>query len=815
MRFHRLSLALICPLLGLGAAPLLTLADPASDSGPGQPQSSTENGSKDQLEEIIVQARLRDERLIDVPASITALSATTMAENGIQDVRAVGEFTPGLIVAPGVDDSTDRFFVRGIGTVTPTVGAEPSVPIYIDDIYTPSGIASNLNVFAFDRVEVLRGPQGTLYGRNSYGGAIKFYTRELTNESYGYVTAGFGNFDERDIKAEFGAPLINDKLWVAMGAASISHGGYQTDPFNGGVRGWALDEKIYKAKVQFDPIENLRFTLAYDDTRNDAPAKQPKITSIGSYVFNGGLQAQYPGIVPNLGQSSTNPDVIDTSVAGNEQVYAHGATWSARWKLNDDLTIKYLGSDRWLENIRLFDITGSASPFLLINEDFRLNGKTNEVQVNWSTQKITVVGGLFYYQEDTSAQDQSENGFYGFLDPNNIANIIIDGQGRPTTVNLGDYTPNVFSQEVRSKAAFMNGTYSFTDQWHLSAGLRWTEDNKTTAGSTGSIVYANGTLNTVFTNACFCVPAGATILATGYSPGLSATRVFPQTTPELVLDYKPSSSQLLYWSYKRGFQAGTIYPNANEVPGAALSTKAQTVDALEFGSKGIYFEDKVDLNLSLFYNRFNDLVVSVNTPVPITVSATGFAGLPQNAGAAHSDGIDLESRFKFTPQFALTANISYLDFKVTRVNSVQNGVTTNVAGTFLRPYSLAPSMQGNVGVEYNMPVSPDNNVRLFINDAFRSTMGINSANGAETSGIGLVASNPATNASFLSRGMSDVSGGGAFINNNGRWRLDVIGRNLFDVRRPVATIASVPNLFGAIQQWNAPRTWLVSVTHNF
>jgi iron complex outermembrane receptor protein len=792
----------------------LTLASAPAESQE-MTSANTSPSAGDQLEEIVIQARLRDERLIDVPAAVTALSAASMADKGIESVRDIGQYVPGLNVADGVDDSTDRFFIRGIGTVTPTVGAEPSVPIYIDDIYTPSGIASNVDVFGFDRVEVLRGPQGTLYGRNSFGGAIKFYTKELSNDTSGYVTAGVGNNDGRDIKAEFATPIILDKLWIGGGAASITRDGYQTDPFNGGVRGWGEDKQIYKVKAQFDPIEPLRFTVAYDDTRSDAPAKQPKITEIGSPVFNTGLLAQYPGLVPNLGQSSTNPDVVDTSSHGNEQVYAHGLTWSGTWKITDGLSLKYLGSDRWLENIRIFDIDGSASPFLIVNEDFRLNGKTNEVQLNWATDKWNLVGGLFHYQEDTTARNGGPNGFYGFLDPHDIANVIIDGQGRPTTVDLQSFTPSVFSQQVQSTAIFANATYAITSQLDASAGLRWTEDNKATQGSQGSIIFANGSTTNLYSNSCFCVPPGATILATDYAPQLSGRRIFPELTPEFIVDYKPSTSQMVYGSYKRGFQAGTIYPAANVVPGAALSTAAQTVDAFELGSKGIYFDDVLDVNLAVYYNKFNGLVVSVSTPVPITVSATGFDGVPQNAGAANSKGIELESRLKVTQSFNLTANVAWSDLEVTKVLSNTNGVVTNIAGSFLKPYSLAPKVQGNLGAEYYVPAGFGNQLRFFVNDAYRTAEGINSANGAETSGVGLVSKNPLTNAAYISASMSNLSAGVTFLSADKKWRVDFTGHNLFDERRPVATIAAVPNLFGAIQQWNEPLNWNLGLTRTF
>jgi iron complex outermembrane receptor protein len=782
----------------------------AADSSGSNATAAESSGN---LEEIVVQARRRDEKLIDVPVAITVLSATQMDDAGIKNILDVGQYTPGLVVAEGVNDSTVRFFMRGIGTATPTLGVEPSVPIYIDDIYTPSGVASNINTFAFDRVEVLRGPQGTLYGRNSYGGAIKFYTKPFTDTAEGYVSAGIGNNNGRDLKAEFAAPLIPGKLWIGGGAASFTRDGYQTDPYNGGIAGWGENQKIVKGKIQFDPVESLRFTLTYDDTRSDAPDKQPKATDIGPSNFNGSL-AGYPGIVPNLQQSSTNPDVIDTSDAANEKVFAHGTTWSARWQVSPEFSLKYLGSDRQIDNIRVTDITSSASPFLLVNEQFWFAGKTNELQANWSSNRLTVVGGLFQYKEDQSGVNEGPNGFLSFLDPNHLADVINDGQGRPTTVDLQSLTV-VQSQQVTSKAAFANATYNFTDHWDASAGIRYTHDDKAAQGNRAGTVWYGGALNQLYTNPCFCIPAGAHILTTTYGAQPGGEGVFSATTPEFTLDYKPWTDQLFYGSYRRGFQAGTFFPGYELVPGSALSTKSQTVDAFEVGSKGAYLGGALTVNLAVYYNKFNGLIVSVNTPVPIEVSATGFAGVPQNAGAANSKGIEIETQYQILRGFTLTGNLAYTDFNVTEVMTNVNGVETNIAGTFLRPYTLTPRIQGNAGANYVVPAGDVGSVDMFVNASFRAAMGINSANAAESSGIGLVAENPVTDPYYISRGMTNLSAGLGFTTADKLWRVDITGHNLLNERRPVASISVVPGLIGALQQWNEPINWIAYVTRRF
>ncbi len=742
------------------------------------------------------------------------MTAAALKTAGVASVTGLTQYVPGLNVAEGVDNNTARFFIRGMGTATPAVGIEPSVPVYIDDVYTPSGLGSNINLFSVDRVEVLRGPQGTLYGRNAFGGAIKVYTKTLTDKSDGYVEVATGNNNRRDIKAEVNGAIVPGMLRFNIGAASLEREGYQA-LVNTGKKGWGENTKVVKAKLQFDPSETVRFTLGYDKTDSDAPAKQLKITNSGpNDIFNTGPLAGYPKIVPNRLQSSTDPDVLDTDTYGNSTVKAEGLTWSAQWQPSDNLTIKYLGADRSMKNGRIFDIEGTAAPFLTVSERLNLRGKSHELQANLVLGDLNLIGGLFYYQEDTDSRSGEVNNFLQFLDAKHQASYVTDPNGRQTAVDIRRVFDGL-SQQVTSKAAFVNAGYAVTKSLNVTAGLRFTEDNKATQGNRASTTFVGGSLADFSTNSCFCVPQGATIIDTAFGAQLSGQRKYHAVTPELTVDYNLAHNQLIYGSFKEGFQAGSIFPASNVVPGAALTTKAQGVDAFEVGSKGTYLDGRLSLNAAVYYNRYKDLLVSVNTAVPIAVSATGFAGVPQNAGAAHSTGIELESRFQATRELLLTANIAYNQFKVTEVLSASPTGPVNIANTFLDVPTLSPKLQGNVRFDYRFSLTPGIAARLFANAAYRQKMGINAANAAESSGLGLVGANPATDKYYISDAVTLISAGISLNTEDQKWRLDLVGQNLTNQRRPVSTVAVVPNFFGAIQQWNEPRNWRLSLTRSF
>jgi iron complex outermembrane receptor protein len=769
------------------------------------------------VEEIVVQARRRDERLLDVPVSVTALTNEKLQNLGITDIVAVQTVTPGLNIAEGVDDSTARFFIRGIGTATPTVGIEPSVPVYIDDVYTPSGLGSAVDLFALDRVEVLRGPQGTLYGRNSFGGAVKIYTKSFTNEAEGEFSVAAGDHGRKNLKGEVRLPLIEDRLWFGGGLAHLEDDGYQRNVYTN-TRGWAEDSTLSRAKLQFKPTDALQFTVTYDRNKKDAAAKQPKITNINNDVANAGLSA-YPGIVPSLQQSSTDPDVIDSDVVGNTVIDMEGTTWIASWQATDAIQFKYLGASRTMQNERLFDIDGTAAPFLLVHEDFRVRGESHELQLNFSGGPLTGVLGVFYYDENTRSRSAQVNGFLSFLDINQDANVVTDPMGRKTSVDIRS-VQNGLRQETTSKAAFANASYAITDATNISAGVRWTKDEKKQRGADPAITFIGGSQADMSGPVPFDIPPGVTILDTTFGAQGSGARDYTEVTPEIGIDHHLRPDLMVYANYREGFQGGTIFPYANTVPGSEVSTKQQTVSAFEIGAKGAFFDNRLSLNAALYYNKFDDLIVSVRRAVPIEVSATGFAGVPANAGEADSKGVELEARFSVTDDFVISASGAYNDFEVSSVIGLDPADPTNqnrieLADTFLDVYTLAPEFQFMLGGEYQVQLGSIGTLNFNVAAAYRSEMGINAANVAESSGIGLVTANPATDQYFISKSFTNVTAGVSYLSSDGHWRVDLSGRNLLDERRPVASIAVVPGLFGAIQQWNDPRQWTAGVQYRF
>jgi len=779
------------------------------------------------IEVITVTARRKSEALQDVPLSLSAFSEESLKNAGIKDITGLANITAGLTIQEGVDDNTARFFIRGMGTVTPTVGVEPAVPVYVDDVYMPSGLGSKLDLFSLSRVEVLKGPQGTLYGRNSFGGAIKIYTKSIdVDETEGNLAFTVGSFERRNMKAEIRTPLIEDKLWFGAGIAHLERDGLQ-DLVNIDKKGWAENSDIYNAKLLFTPNDDLSFTFSYDYTEKDAPAKAMKAVDNGPFnlAWTGlaGIHPEYQGTNP----TSSNIDEIETEVGANSAVESEGFTLKAEWYINDNLTLEYIGADRDMSNQRIFDIDGTAAPFLTVAEDYRLKATNHELRISGSAgDTFDWSGGVFYYKEETSGQTmQPVQNFYWFLDAeeDHLHQLITDVEGRQTGVDIGAAF-DTLEQKTESIAVYFNGTMEIMDNLNLTAGIRWTEDDKSQSALFPQTVFVGGGANYTSTPAfpSMNVPAGATILTECFGAGAADCQpsftedTYSEITPEFTLDYHIDDDLMVYSSYKKGFQAGTIFSAASKVPGAGTSTDSQLVDAFEVGFKGMFLDNTLMLNGAAFYYDYDGLLVAVNTPVPIEVSATGYAGVPQNAGSANTVGMELESEYRVSEDFIVRANIAYTNLDINEVNSVdpETGEVINIADQYMDTYSLTPEFQGSLTFEYFKSMQ-SGEWRLFTTIAYRDEIGTNAANANETSGIGLVLDSEANRKYYISDSLTTVIAGATFKTSDDKWRIDLVGNNLTDERRPVATVFSVPGMLGSGTLYNAPRTVELTATYNF
>ena len=447
--------------------------------------------------------------------------AARLGGGGGDEIKDLSSFAPGLDIEGGVDNNTTRFFVRGVGTATPTFGVEQAVPIYIDDIYTPLGIGGNIDIFSIDRVEVLRGPQGTLYGRNSLGGAIKLYSKEFGDATEGSISVTAGSYGQRNVQGEFRMPVLEDKLFLGVAYASIQNDGIQDNVYTG-TKGWEDDKQLYRIRVESRPNETL--TLKYSYERNDSAgaAKQLRVrpgtqgliafdAHVGAAVaYNNALREAYaagldatafpllpagdiPFVVEANNAFAGDVDNIFSDMVGDNVVEQESHTWSLAWDINDEYSLHYLGSTREQFNTRLFDIDGGPPAYLPGFEEFSFDAASHELRLEYQSDRVNVSAGAFYYEEDSDALQffhlpffipfataqitaATEAGDFSTLTFEPVQ-LIQDPMGNHTGSNVARLNNNL-RQNTESTALYVNAGYDVSEKLRLSFGVRYTEDDK-------------------------------------------------------------------------------------------------------------------------------------------------------------------------------------------------------------------------------------------------------------------------------------------------------------------------------------------------
>jgi len=490
-----------------------------------------------ELMNIIVTARRKVEDLQKTPLTVIVFSENAMKDLGIKAIKDISKYTPGLSIEGGVDNNTSRFFVRGVGTATPTFGSEQAVPIYIDDIYTPLGIGGNIDLFSVDRVEVLNGPQGTIYGRNSLGGAIKVYSKQFSDETEGKVEFTIGSFGQRNVTAEILTPLIEDKLFFGAAFSSKQNDGIQRNVYTN-TRGWQDDKKLYRIRLESRPTADLAVKYSYIKNELAGAAKQlrarPGTQGIAETGFDfkgvfvdsfsnihqdllaaynlaltdahaAGLDAAKYPLVPAgdpvnfVGADDPlagDVDNIFSDIVGDNAVEQESHTLNISLEISENSVIKYLGAHRAQFNTRLFDIDGGVNAFLSGTEEFTFTADSYELRYERYGERFDLAVGAFYYEEDSDALLAFSQPF-GIFAENTPIEVIqaATAAGDFSTLNfqpleaiqdpLGNYTGtnlvslrNNLRQKTESTALYFNISYSVTEDLNVSFGIRQTEDKK-------------------------------------------------------------------------------------------------------------------------------------------------------------------------------------------------------------------------------------------------------------------------------------------------------------------------------------------------
>jgi iron complex outermembrane receptor protein len=723
--------ALLAGCAGIATFAAPAMAQDASAEVADETQAAEDDGT------IYVTARRREERLIDVPLSVTALSGDDLIKQGVQDIVAVAQQVPNvtLEVSRGTN-TTLTAFIRGIGQQDPVGGFEAGVGLYVDDVYLNRPQAAVLDIYEVERIEVLRGPQGTLYGRNTIGGAIKYVTAKLPDETSVKIRGTYGSYDQADLIVSAATP-ISDSFKIGVAGARLSRGGFG-DNLTLGTENYNRDAWAARGTIEFDSGP-VFVRLSGDYIKDNSEARQ------GHRLIPGRLTG-----APVLA------DVFDTRAGLNivdQVVEAWGGALNIAIELSDTITLKSITGYREDASTTPIDFDSLPSADLDVPAIYENDQFSQEFQLLYESDNLSGVLGFYYLDA---------NAFTAF----DVA--LFTTVAGLTAQTLGDVNTKTWS-------VFGDFTYDLSDTISVSVGGRYTHDERTSR-----------VLRTTFLGG-FSNLFGGSGVAAAVTSNFNGSATFKDFNPRASISWQPNADHNVYFTYSQGFKGGGFDPRGqttacrNPRGGACtpqevfdfMAFDPETVDSFELGWKASLLDNRLNISLAGFLAQYTD----VQIPGSVGFDANGdgvnesFIGITSNAADADVNGIEFEGTALVGKDFAgdgsrfsVNWSLGVLDAKF---NTFIDAFGRDVADQ--RVFQNTPEITAHMGFNMGLPVG--SGIVDFIGLAsLRSD-----ASQFETP-------NP-----FLDQdGFVLVDASVVYTADSGLWSLGVHGKNLFDKEYIVA-----------------------------
>ncbi|HHX81618.1 MAG TPA: TonB-dependent receptor, partial [Pseudomonadaceae bacterium] len=557
-----------------------------------------------QLEEIIVTAERREASLQDTSIAITAFSEDTLRELGVSNYLDLGDFAPNVMMHEMPGKAGGAISIRGFKNAETISTFEPKVGLYLDGVILAKGAGSVFDILDLERVEILRGPQGTLYGRNTAGGAVNFITKKPDYEIGGSLSTTLGNYDQRDIKATLNLPLVADTLALKATVASLTRDGFWKNTLHSETLG-DKDRKVAHIQLLWEPADNLSLLYSYDRTDID-----DGMYPLAPVAFRDTSPA-YPLIKDSIqdgGRSTRDLNLAGTYM--NADIDGHSLT--VDWAINDNLSLVSVTA------LRAFDVDNIQDsdhlPITLLDNYSR-------DKVETLTQEIRLVG---------NSMDERLNyvigGFYMDEDLQDVVTALTLGSGMQLLTNV--------TAQNDIWALFGEATYDITEKLDFTFGLRYTEEDK-------SMTRVN-----------------TTVMPTGVSIPLQlpdASRTFTDVSGTVGLSYNWTPDVMTYFKVSKGYVSGGFNPRSpNNEPATFLKGyDEETLINYEIGWKATLLDNRLRLNGAIFHIDYSDLQVNQLTP--------GGQNNIDNAGDATMRGLELEVAAWLTDNIEIGGSYGYLD----------------------------------------------------------------------------------------------------------------------------------------------------------
>ncbi len=654
--------------------------DEAIEQGEATPGLGT--AGRQRVEEIVVQARKRAELVEDTPVAVTVLGETTLRESGITQLDQIQNLVPNMAIQTGLAGQSPVIRIRGVGTSTFEPAFDPGVGLYVDGVFIPRAIGALLDTVDVEQTEVLRGPQGTLFGKNTVGGAINVRTAKPTDEFEGFVLLRPGSYGSLVTRGMLNLPIVDEVLAGRFAISSQSGGGYVDNVF--------LDTDVsrlgsmaFLGSLRFLPTDHLTIDWSgqYSNDQNNGRG--------GECVFvqPGALSPLVPAFQPACEELS-DPYETNANVSQLNRIVSVGTWGTIEYDVGalgpvDDVVLKSITAWRQQTARQRTDLdqtsfpavqdsaTGGGSP--TDGEPDHQQQIQQEIQLNASAWdgRINFVTGFFSFWETTDV----------------VRTIAVDaGAIQPTTAN--DISTDNFTWAI-----YGQGTADVTDWLSLTAGLRYTSDRK----SFDQIAFDPTT----------SAPPGGGSGEETFTSWTPAATIALLTPDDWLLD-TPVEHLMGYFTYSRGFKGGGF--NAIRQPQIASADvvpfQPETLDSFELGAKSIAFDGALTANIALFYGAYDDIQVTqfLTEVDPNDPSSIVSQRVTRNAAEATTKGVEFELQARPIDGLVVTGSLGYVDARYDDFADAENqlsGATFNRAGeTFPR----TPAFNSFLSLQYSLPL---------------------------------------------------------------------------------------------------------------
>lgn len=808
------SLVALAAFAGTGGAALAQAA--AQDAA----QPADEAPAK--ADDIVVTAQFRNQKLQDVPIAITAVSGDTLERRGQTSIADVGNNAPNVTLRQSAATFGPSVvaYIRGVGQRDTNFGLEPGVGLYIDDVYLPTMHGSLLNLVDLDRVEILRGPQGTLAGQNSIGGAIKLYSKKPDGSHDAYLSATYGSYNRIEVRGATNITLIPDQLYARLSGAGVHKDGYITrydyrcthpsstipstvtgNDCKLGTEG-GKDYLAGRLAVRWTPTSRITVDVAADVTRDNSEVGPSTLLYVGrqavpgatltgvasppiaAYTLNGNVYGTATGS-PYISYSPYGPYAQDPFSSSPYISYENyqdiaprdgSAPWAAptkaalnTWGISGTIGIELT------DNIKVTSITayrkfdgnyssGDGSPFNPTLQANKVYNRQFSQELRLSAKlgdKANLTVGGYYFDKTSRYAARITLTTLAFLEDDSI----------PAT----------------NKAVFANADFSPIRNLTILGGIRYTDDQKT---------FVFGRFGVPGSSTGGAVPPSLAPL-NGLTSSFHGTRVDYRAG----VQYRFSPEIMTYAQFATGFRGGGINPRPF-FPAQALPHNPETLKAYEIGLKSDLFDRTLRFNASGFINKYKDILVTVSScPLPGVPSAP--CSLPLNAGDATIKGAEFEASWKPVHGLSIDGSLAYLHFKYDTISAAaaSSGIGPEDKGLYISPWQWSLSAQYDFDLGDHGSLSPRIDVSHI--DSFnRNANNVDAATGG-VDVFGLV------------KGYTLVNARITYATPDRAWELSVEGRNLtdklyytdvFDNRGSTNSIQGTPA---------EPRTFAVTIKRRF